>query len=93
MLSSNGDQNPSKGRLLTWGILMTVIAAVVLKAGDFRGLQYTAASAAFPYAIATVFMAYSLYKALVEEETERTDTATASQTTTEETPAWVAARK
>lgn len=91
MLSSNGDQNPSKARLMTWGILMTVIAAVVLKAGDFRGLQYTAASAAFPYAIATVFMAYSLYRALVEEESETKSTAIGFDTQPQGSPAKVKA--
>ena len=67
MLSSNGDKNPTKTRLLIWGLLMAFIAGVTLFAGDFRGVQKLGGIIAFPYSIMTIFMAYALIKAMKEE--------------------------
>lgn len=67
MLSSNGDINPSKKRLFVWGVLMAVISAVTLFAGDFRGVQKLAGVISFSYSIVTMFMAYALVKAMSEE--------------------------
>lgn len=67
MLSSNGDINPSKKRLLVWGILIAVIAAITLFAGDFRGTQKLAGVISFSYSIITMFMAYALIKAMRQE--------------------------
>ena len=71
MLSSNGNINPSKQRLFTWGSLMAVISAITLFAGDFRGIQKLAGIISFPYSIMTLFMAYALVKAMKEEFNEK----------------------
>ncbi len=67
MLSSNGDINPSKRRLFVWGILMASISGITLFAGDFRGIQKLAGIISFPYSVMTIFMAYSLIKAMNDE--------------------------
>jgi len=67
MLSSNGIKEPSKKKLFTWGVLMTVIASATLFAGDFRGPLRLSGAIAFFYSLVTLFMAYALIKGMSAE--------------------------
>jgi glycine betaine transporter len=67
MLSSNGIQNPSNKVKLTWGILQSSIAAVLLFSGGLLGLQTASIIAAAPFSIIMVAMCYSLYISLRSE--------------------------
>ncbi|CAM4406378.1 glycine betaine uptake BCCT transporter [Paenibacillus tarimensis] len=70
MMSSEGDPNPANRIKLTWGILQSSIAAVLLLSGGLGGLQTASIVAALPFAVIMVFMCVSLAKAL---EGERKD--------------------
>ena len=67
MLSSNGDLNPTNKVKLTWGLLQSSIAGVLLLSGGLQGLQTASIVTALPFAIILVFMAGSILKALQEE--------------------------
>ncbi|MGG4493638.1 glycine betaine uptake BCCT transporter [Brevibacillus reuszeri] len=68
MLSSDGKLNPSNRVKITWGILQSSIAVVLLLSGGLEGLQTASIVAALPFAIIMVLMCYSLLLALGEEE-------------------------
>ena len=67
MLSSKGVQNPSNKVKLTWGILQSSIAAVLLVSGGLKGVQTASIIAAAPFSVIMVMMCYSLYLALQKE--------------------------
>ncbi len=67
MLSSKGVQNPPTKVKLTWGILQSSVAAILLISGGLQGLQTASIIAALPFSIIMVAMCYSLYLALQEE--------------------------
>lgn len=68
MLSSDGSLDPSNRVKITWGILQSTIAVVLLLSGGLEGLQTASIVAALPFAIIMVFMCFSLLRALREEE-------------------------
>ncbi|TGV18182.1 BCCT family transporter, partial [Mesorhizobium sp. M00.F.Ca.ET.186.01.1.1] len=68
MLSSDGKLNPSNRVKITWGILQSAIAVVLLLSGGLEGLQTASIVAALPFAVIMVLMCYSLLKALKEED-------------------------
>lgn len=68
MLSTNGDQDPPTKVKLTWGILQSSIAAVLLLSGGLQGLQTASIIAALPFAVIMVIMCFSIMKALEEED-------------------------
>lgn len=68
MLSSDGSLDPSNRVKITWGILQSTIAVVLLLSGGLEGLQSASIVAALPFAIIMVFMCFSLLRALREEE-------------------------
>ena len=70
MLSENGNLNPSNRIKFTWGIIQSMVAAVLLLAGGLQVLQTASIAAAFPFAIIMVLMCWSLYKALKNEVKE-----------------------
>jgi glycine betaine transporter len=67
MLSSDGNLNPSNGVKITWGILQSLIAIVLLLSGGLQGLQTASMVAALPFAVIMIFMCFSLMKALRED--------------------------
>ncbi len=70
-LTTNGSLNPSNSVKLTWGIVQSVAAAVLLWSGGLKGLQTGAILAAFPFAIIMILMVGSLFKAFKEEALPR----------------------
>ncbi|QRG65167.1 glycine betaine uptake BCCT transporter [Brevibacillus choshinensis] len=67
MLSSEGNLHPTNRVKITWGILQSATAVVLLLSGGLEGLQTASIVAALPFAIIMVLMCYSLLKALGEE--------------------------
>lgn len=67
MLSSDGNLHPTNRVKITWGILQSATAVVLLLSGGLEGLQTASIVAALPFAIIMVLMCYSLLKALGEE--------------------------
>jgi glycine betaine transporter len=72
MLSERGNLNPTNKIKVTWGIIQSMVAAVLLLAGGLQALQTASIAAAFPFAIIMVVMCWSLFKALKEEVREDT---------------------
>lgn len=68
MLSSEGRLNPSNRVKLTWGVLQSSIAAVLLLSGGLEGLQTASIVAAAPFAVIMVLMCVSLMRALRQED-------------------------
>lgn len=71
MLSSEGRLTPTNGVKLTWGVLQSSIAAVLLFSGGLQALQTAAIVAAAPFAVIMVLMCVSVTRALREEDRER----------------------
>lgn len=67
MLSSEGELNPSTKVKLTWGILQSSIAVVLLISGGLTGLQTASIVTALPFAIIMGLMCISILKALQQE--------------------------
>ncbi|HEU4563656.1 MAG TPA: BCCT family transporter [Gemmatimonadaceae bacterium] len=67
MLTSDGNLNPSNRIKLTWGLLQSAIAAVLLAAGGLEGLQTASIVAAAPFAIIMLLICASLLRALRAE--------------------------
>ncbi|TCP27777.1 glycine betaine transporter [Scopulibacillus darangshiensis] len=68
MLSEGGTLNPSNKIKMTWGIIQSAVAAVLLLAGGLNVLQTASIAAALPFAIIMVIMCFSLLKGLKSEE-------------------------
>jgi glycine betaine transporter len=68
MLSADGNLDPSNRVKITWGILQSMIAVVLLLSGGLEGLQTASIVAALPFAVIMVLMCFSLLRALHEEE-------------------------
>lgn len=67
VLSSRGTLAPPKYVNMTWGILMSATAAVLLLSGGLEALRAVAIIAALPFTIVILVMIISLIKALREE--------------------------
>ncbi len=67
MLSSGGNMNPTNGTKLTWGLIQSSIAIVLLISGGLSTLQTVSIATAFPFAIIMVLMCYCLLKNLQGE--------------------------
>jgi len=74
MLSSEGRLDPPNKIKITWGILQSLIAGVLLYSGGLQGLQTASIVTALPFAVIMIFMCISLYKALDGEERIRIKT-------------------
>lgn len=68
MQTTNGSLNPPKSIRLTWGIIQSAAAAVLLSTGGLTGLQTAAVIAAFPFIFVIIGMGISLIKALRKEK-------------------------
>ncbi|WP_047154897.1 glycine betaine uptake BCCT transporter [Aneurinibacillus tyrosinisolvens] len=68
MLSSEGELNPSNKIKITWGILQSSIAVVLLLSGGLNALQTASIVTALPFAVVMIFMCFSIMKSLQEED-------------------------
>ncbi len=71
MLTSDGSLDPSNKVKITWGILQSAIAVILLISGGLNGLQTASVVAALPFAAVLIGMCLSLLKALQAEDKER----------------------
>ncbi|RBW70034.1 BCCT family transporter [Bacillus taeanensis] len=71
MLSTNGLLNPGNSVKITWGIIQSTIAAVVVYFGGTQGLQNMLIIAALPFAIVIILMAISFLKNIQSEARSR----------------------
>ncbi|RMH10017.1 MAG: BCCT family transporter [Nitrospirae bacterium] len=62
-LTTRGSLNPSNWIKLTWGVVQSVAAAVLLWSGGLQGLQTGSILAAFPFTFIIILMVISLVKA------------------------------
>ncbi|MBC2576026.1 BCCT family transporter [Peptostreptococcus canis] len=67
MFSQNGDLNPSKKKMLVWGILQAVIAYALMVSGGLKALQTASIAAAFPFIFIMLAICMSIVKALRNE--------------------------
>jgi glycine betaine transporter len=72
MLSEGGTLNPSNKIKMTWGVIQSALAAVLLLAGGLNVLQTASIAAALPFAIIMIVMCFSLLKGLKSEIGEKT---------------------
>jgi len=70
MMTTNGSLTPSNKIKITWGILLSAIALVLLYTGGLQALQNTMIAAALPFSIIMILMTTSLIKALYKEANE-----------------------
>ncbi|MXX10944.1 MAG: glycine/betaine ABC transporter permease, partial [Nitrospira sp. SB0667_bin_9] len=66
-LTSNGNLNPPNAIKFTWGIIQSVVAAVLLWSGGLKGLQTGSILAAFPFAVIILLLMLSLFRSFREE--------------------------
>ncbi len=66
-LTTHGNPNPPNHIKLTWGIIQSVSAAVLLWSGGLKALQTGSIIAAFPFAFIIVLMILSLLKSFKQE--------------------------
>ncbi|OCA88008.1 glycine/betaine ABC transporter permease [Bacillus sp. FJAT-27225] len=67
MLSEGGTLNPSNKIKMTWGVIQSAVAAVLLLAGGLNVLQTASIGAALPFTFILLAMSYSLLKGLEKE--------------------------
>ncbi|RFU61255.1 glycine betaine uptake BCCT transporter [Peribacillus glennii] len=67
MLSEGGTLNPSNKIKMTWGVIQSAVAAVLLLAGGLNVLQTASIAAALPFAIIMLLMCYSLLRGFKNE--------------------------
>jgi glycine betaine transporter len=71
MLTSGGDQNPSKKMSAFWGITQGAVTIMIILVGGtaaIKTLQTASIAAAFPFMLIMIVMCYSIFKALREEQ-------------------------
>lgn len=67
MLTTDGNLNPSNKIKVTWGILQSMIAVVLLLSGGLQAIQTASIIAALPFTLIMIGMCFSLRKALKED--------------------------
>ncbi|MDH5159412.1 glycine betaine uptake BCCT transporter [Heyndrickxia oleronia] len=67
MQTTYGSLHPPNSVKLTWGILQSLVAVILLYSGGLQGLQNALIIAAFPFSIIIILMIISLYKSLMKE--------------------------
>jgi glycine betaine transporter len=70
MMTTNGSHTPGNKVKLTWGILLSATALVLLYSGGLKALQNTMIAAALPFSIIMALMTWSLIKSLHKEAKE-----------------------
>jgi glycine betaine transporter len=71
MFTGRGVLVPGRALRLTWGVLQTLVAAVLLLSGGLAALQTVSILAAFPFMLLMVFMAGALLKSLRDEHRQQ----------------------
>lgn len=72
MMTSNGSLNPPLSKKLTWGIIQSSAACVLLMAGGLAGLQKMAIAAALPFTLIMLLICLNLWRAFHYERTYET---------------------
>ncbi len=67
MFSQNGDLDPSKKKMLVWGILQAAIAFALMISGGLKALQTASVAAAFPFIFIMLAICVSIIKAFKKE--------------------------
>ena len=67
MFSTHGQLNPTNMVKITWGLVLSAIAAIVLYFGGIDGFQNMLIIAALPFSLIVILMAFSFYKALTKQ--------------------------
>ena len=70
MLSENGCLKPAKSTKVTWGLLMSLTAAILLLAGGLAALQNVLMLIALPFSFVIILMMIALYIELEHEQRE-----------------------
>ena len=73
MLSSNGNLNPPKTKMLVWGVIQSLMAVGLLIAGGLKPLQTISIAAAFPFIFIMVAVMVSTVKALATDPAVTSD--------------------
>lgn len=71
MFSQHGELNPSKKKMLIWGILQAVIAFALMLSGGLKALQTASVAAAFPFIFIMLAICISIIKAFKDESKDR----------------------
>ncbi|MBQ9069616.1 MAG: BCCT family transporter [Eggerthellaceae bacterium] len=71
MLSSNGDQNPSKTKMMFWGLVQSALAIGMLMAGGLKPLQTMSVGSAFPFMFVLIAVMFAIPKALASEGAQK----------------------
>ena len=64
MMTSRGNLYPSAAKKITWGILVSSTAVILLYSGGLEALQKMAIAAALPFTVIMLFLCRSLIKGL-----------------------------
>lgn len=64
MFSTGGELNPSNKVKITWGVIMTAMAAILMYSGGIEGFQNMLIIAALPLSFIIMLMALSFYKTI-----------------------------
>lgn len=67
MFSQEGDLNPSKKKMLVWGILQAGIAYALMLSGGLKALQTASVAAAFPFIFIMLAICVSIIKGFKSE--------------------------
>ncbi len=67
MMSSGGNMNPANSLKVFWGLLCSMIAAMLLLAGGLKAVQTISFVVSFPFMILMVIMIASFLKSLADE--------------------------
>lgn len=68
MLTTNGSNNPSGFVKISWGVILSSFALIMIYTGGVQAIQNLLIMAALPFSIIIILMTWSLFKALGEEK-------------------------
>lgn len=68
MLTTNGLLNPANSVKITWGLMQSAVAAIVVYFGGTQGLQNVLIIAALPFSVVIILMGVSFFKSVREEK-------------------------
>ncbi|MGY4688279.1 BCCT family transporter [Salibacterium sp. K-3] len=78
MLSTNGSIDPAGLVKITWGVALSLVAAVVMYFGGTQGLQNTLIIAALPFSVVVLLMGASFFKTVRDERRQQKKAAKAA---------------
>lgn len=64
MMTSNGNLNPSIWKKLTWGVIQSATASILLLSGGVEALKKMVIAAALPFTVVMLFLVVALVRAL-----------------------------